>query len=233
MARILIVDDSFVVRRNIETILKKAGHEIIGIAGDGKQALSLYMELRPDLITMDISMPVMDGVDAVKAIIGFDPEAKIVMISALNQKQMVLDAITSGAKHYILKPIDENQMMKVINSVLGPRIDMIDKFQKELESKADNLNPGFHIENKDGKYHIIFGRSIELKQLAMFETAISGLLFMRPLNVVLNFNNIFYISDSSLDSILRQKRRIINNGGRVDIVANDYDTARRIRSMDI
>lgn len=233
MARILIVDDSFVVRRNIETILKKAGHEIIGIAGDGKQALSLYMELRPDLITMDISMPVMDGVDAVKAIIGFDPEAKIVMISALNQKQMVLDAITSGAKHYILKPIDENQMMKVINSVLGPRIDMIDKFQKELESKADNLNPGFHIENKDGKYHIIFGRSIELNQLAMFETAISGLLFMRPLNVVLNFNNIFYISDSSLDSILRQKRRIINNGGRVDIVANDYDTARRIRSMDI
>lgn len=118
MARVLIVDDSMMMRRNIETILKSVGHEVVGQAVNGKQAVEMYLKFRPDLVTMDISMPLMNGISAVSEIIRVDQEAKIIMISAHNQKQMVFEAIKSGAKHYILKPIDAENVIKVFNEVL-------------------------------------------------------------------------------------------------------------------
>lgn len=118
MARILIVDDSIIMRKNLEYIFKQDGHEVVGQAINGKQAVSMYEELRPDLVTMDISMPMMSGTDAVSEIIKLDPCAKIVMISAINQKQMVFEAIKNGAKHYIVKPIEAENVRKTINAVL-------------------------------------------------------------------------------------------------------------------
>ena len=90
MARILIVDDSTVMRKNLYTIFTENGHEVVGEAIDGKQAIVLYSELKPDLVTMDITMPKMSGVEAVNFIVNKDQNAKIIMVSALNQKQMVL-----------------------------------------------------------------------------------------------------------------------------------------------
>jgi len=89
MAKILIVDDSTVMRKNLYYIFTKNGHEVVGEAVDGKQALLLYSELNPDLVTMDITMPKMNGVDAVTHIINKNKNAKIIMVSALNQKQML------------------------------------------------------------------------------------------------------------------------------------------------
>lgn len=119
MAKILIVDDSIIMRRNIETILKEAGHEVVGQAINGKEAVELYGKLKPDLVTMDISMPLMNGINAVSEIIKIDSKAKIIMVSAHNQKQMVFEAIKNGAKHYILKPIEVESVVKVLNSVLS------------------------------------------------------------------------------------------------------------------
>lgn len=118
MASVLIVDDSLVMRKNLEYILKSGGYEIAGQAINGKQAVTMYNELKPDIVTMDISMPVMTGVEAVGLIIKDNPDAKIIMISALNQKQMVFEALKNGAKHYILKPIDPENVLSTVNTVI-------------------------------------------------------------------------------------------------------------------
>jgi YesN/AraC family two-component response regulator len=109
MARILIVDDSMIMRRNLKTILTEAGHTIVG------EANATHM---PDLVTMDINMPVMNGIESVKRIIEIFPDARIVMISALEQRHMVFEALKSGAKHYIVKPIVEDKVIEVITQVL-------------------------------------------------------------------------------------------------------------------
>lgn len=123
MARILIVDDSKIVRRNLNTILSKAGHEIIAEAENGMQAYHEYIKYKPDLVTMDIAMPLLDGVRAVKKIITADPDAKIIMVSAIDQKNMVISAIQMGAKHYILKPFDPVKVIAAVNAVLGIKVD--------------------------------------------------------------------------------------------------------------
>lgn len=122
MAKILIVDDSIIMRKNLEFILKNSNHQIVGQATNGKQAVELYKEYKPDLVTMDISMPFMSGTDAVSEIISIDPSAKIIMISAINQKQLVFEAIKKGAKHYIVKPIDAENVIKTIDSLLNDNL---------------------------------------------------------------------------------------------------------------
>ena len=122
MAKILIVDDSIIMRKNLEFILKNSNHQIVGQATNGKQAVELYKECKPDLVTMDISMPFMSGTDAVSEIILIDPSAKIIMISAIIQKQLVFEAIKKGAKHYIVKPIDAENVIKTIDSVLNDNL---------------------------------------------------------------------------------------------------------------
>ncbi len=119
MAKILIVDDSKIVRRNLKTILSKAGHEIIAEAENGMQAYHEYEKYKPDLVTMDITMPLLDGVRAVKKIMTSHPEARIIMVSAIDQKNMVIAAIQNGAKHYILKPFDPDKVIAAVNAVLG------------------------------------------------------------------------------------------------------------------
>lgn len=119
MARILVVDDSPVMRRSISIILKNDGHEIVAEASNGMQALNEYEAHLPDLVTMDITMPLMDGIEAVKRIIKKFPEAKIVMISALGHKDRVFEAVKNGAKHYIIKPFTKEKVNEVINVVLN------------------------------------------------------------------------------------------------------------------
>lgn len=118
MARILIVDDSALMRRNLSNIVKNSGHEIAGEALNGMQALVEYGNVRPDLVTMDITMPLSDGLEALAKIIDKYPDAKVIMISAINQKERVFEAIKSGAKNYILKPYEEKKVISTINQVL-------------------------------------------------------------------------------------------------------------------
>ncbi|TNJ62538.1 response regulator [Paenibacillus hemerocallicola] len=118
MAKILIVDDSSVMRKNIRTVLERAGHEVVGEASDGREVLTSYINLRPDLITLDISMPTMDGTDAIKTLLRSFPQAKVVMVSAIGQKQQVLDAIKLGAKSYIVKPFEADKLLEVVDKVV-------------------------------------------------------------------------------------------------------------------
>lgn len=118
MARVLIVDDSSMMRRNLKMMLERAGHSIIAEASDGLQAFQEYKMHQPDLVTMDITMPGINGVDTIKNIMAEFPDAVIVVVSALNTKHLVLEALKNGAKYYIIKPINMEKLLAVINEVL-------------------------------------------------------------------------------------------------------------------
>lgn len=117
--RILVVDDAAVIRLMLTKILGSEEYEVVGDAGNGVEAVAKYEELKPDLVTMDITMPDMDGIQAVKEIRKLDPNAKIVMCSAMGQKMMVLEAIEAGAANFIVKPFDEQKVKEVIKRVLS------------------------------------------------------------------------------------------------------------------
>lgn len=119
MARILIVDDAKFMRITLSNILKKADHEIVGEGETGLEAVQLYEKLLPDLVTMDITMPEMSGLEAVKEIKGKYPSAKVIMCSAMGQQKMVVEAIESGAKDFIVKPFDEGRVLEAVNRVLS------------------------------------------------------------------------------------------------------------------
>ncbi|MDQ0090614.1 two-component system chemotaxis response regulator CheY [Paenibacillus anaericanus] len=117
--RILIVDDAAFMRMMIRDILSKNGFEVVGEAQDGAQAIEKFKELHPDLITMDITMPEMDGITALKEIKKIDPNAKVIMCSAMGQQAMVIDAIQAGAKDFIVKPFQSDRVVEAINKTLG------------------------------------------------------------------------------------------------------------------
>lgn len=117
--RILIVDDAAFMRMMIRDILTKNGYEVVGEANDGAQAIEKYKELRPDLITMDITMPEMDGINALKEIKKQDPNAKVIMCSAMGQQAMVIDAIQAGAKDFIVKPFQADRVVEAIKKTLS------------------------------------------------------------------------------------------------------------------
>lgn len=118
MAKILIVDDSIISRRKLKTILETAKHEIIGEAGDGAEALQKYKDLSPDLVTMDITMPDVDGITVLKEIMQYDSSARVVMITALGKSDTILEALNAGAKHYISKPFADERIINSIHEAL-------------------------------------------------------------------------------------------------------------------
>lgn len=118
MARILVVDDAGIMRRNLIYILEQAGHEIVAEALDGNKAFLAYSTFLPDLVTMDINMPGEGGVESVQRIVEAFPAAKIIMVTSHDTKRLVLQAIKHGAKHYVLKPIDQDKLLAVIDEVL-------------------------------------------------------------------------------------------------------------------
>lgn len=117
MANILIVDDSRTSRRILRGLLESDGHTIVGEAKDGQEGYDKYAELKPDLVTMDITMPVMSGVDSLKKIKGDFPDAKVIMVSAAGQQHNMIEAVQSGALEFIAKPFDADEIKRVINVV--------------------------------------------------------------------------------------------------------------------
>ena len=119
MAKILIVDDAAFMRMMIKDILTKNGYEVAGEAENGVVAVSKYSEIKPDLVLMDITMPEKDGIQALKDIKSSDPGAKVIMCSAMGQQAMVIEAIQSGAKDFIVKPFQADRVIEAVKKVVG------------------------------------------------------------------------------------------------------------------
>jgi len=115
----LICDDAVFMRTMISDILEESGYEIVGQAETGVQAIERYKSLRPDLVTMDIVMPDMGGIDAVREITSFDANAKILMCSAMGQQALVVEAIQAGAKDFVVKPFQPSRVLEAVQRVLG------------------------------------------------------------------------------------------------------------------
>ena len=118
--RVLVVDDSMFVAKQLTQILSSGGYEIVATAQDGKEGVDKYKELCPnvDLVTMDITMPRMDGITALEQIIAFDKNAKVVMVSALGKEELVKKSLLSGARNYIVKPLDRKKVLERISAAL-------------------------------------------------------------------------------------------------------------------
>jgi two-component system chemotaxis response regulator CheY len=119
MARILIADDAAFMRMMIKNILTQNGHEVVGEAENGAEAVARYAELKPDVTTMDITMPEKDGIAALKEILAADPSAKVVMCSALGQEAKVIESIRSGAKDFVVKPFQQDRVLSAVTKALG------------------------------------------------------------------------------------------------------------------
>jgi two-component system chemotaxis response regulator CheY len=119
MARILIVDDNAFMRNTIKGVLTQAGFDIAAEATDGNEAVNAYATTRPDLVTMDITMPNMDGVEALKELLKRDPGAKVVMVSAMGQESLVVEAVTAGAIDFVIKPFEPDRVVDAINKALA------------------------------------------------------------------------------------------------------------------
>ncbi|MFD1360419.1 response regulator [Lentibacillus salinarum] len=118
MATILVTDDAAFMRMQLKDNLTKLGHEVVGEAENGKDAVEKCQELEPELVTMDITMPEMDGVEAVKEIKKINSDVKIIMCSAMGQQSMVLDAIKAGAADFIVKPFNAERIKEALDKVL-------------------------------------------------------------------------------------------------------------------
>ncbi len=117
MKRVMIVDDAAFMRISIKNILTKNGYEVCGEAENGAVAITKYKETMPDIVTMDITMPEMDGLASIKQILAFNPKANVIMVSAMGQESMVREAILSGAKGFIVKPFKEDVILSAFNNI--------------------------------------------------------------------------------------------------------------------
>lgn len=115
--KVLIVDDAVFMRMKLKDILEKNGYQVVDEAQNGLEAIEKYKVTQPDLVTMDITMPEMDGVEALKEIKAFDSNAKVLMCSAMGQQSMVMDAIRAGAVDFIVKPFDSDRVIKALDKV--------------------------------------------------------------------------------------------------------------------
>ncbi|MCD6309510.1 MAG: response regulator [Candidatus Eremiobacteraeota bacterium] len=136
MPRVIIADDARFMRLMLRDILERNGFEVVGEAENGAEALSLFRELRPDLVTLDIVMPGFDGLTALKAIMAHDKDACVVMVSAMGQLPFIEEAMASGAKGYIVKPFSPAKVLETIYKVMK-----IEKKSEDEENEGENSEP--------------------------------------------------------------------------------------------
>jgi two-component system chemotaxis response regulator CheY len=119
VARVLIVDDAAFMRKVLRDTLSAGGHEVVGEGATGAEAVDLYLELRPDVVTLDVTMPEKDGMAALREILGADPAARVIMCSALGQEAKVLESIRAGARDFVVKPFHPDRVLDAVGRLVA------------------------------------------------------------------------------------------------------------------
>ncbi len=241
MARILVVDDSAVMRRNIVHTVTHAGHEIVAQASDGGQAYNLYKIHSPDLVTMDINMPEVNGIEAVKRIITDFPKAKIIMVSALDQKHMVLEALKCGAKHYIIKPINPENLVAVINKILGVALQPKVLTNAQLPQKPaaaeapveEEPESPFIVKNLNSTFCIRITKLLSLDNVGSLLQAVQGLLYVQPLKVSIDFGRVETLPEELLNKIAEITNLIIKANGKLTVASQNEEFVHWVKEKHI
>lgn len=239
MANILIADDSIIMRKNLKSIITRAGHNVVSEAVNGQQAVLLYNKSDVDLVTLDITMPVMDGIEALKKILKKDPEAKVIIISALDQKKMVFQALECGAKYYVIKPVTEEKIVNALENVLNiqQRSTSQEEFPQNLEHNqisstspqrhTSNLEdqierlPPFTIDNVSGTFIVNINKTMDGQNVSTLDSAMRGFLFIKPLKITFNLCNDLLQKD--VYNALTQMARLIKSaGGEIEIKGDSH-----------
>lgn len=229
MKRILITDDSSIMRRNLHTILTEAGYEVIAQASNGEEALQAYRKFHPDLITMDITMPIMDGLETVKRIISEAPNAKIIVISAFDQRSMLFEAMENGAKQYLIKPITADKLLAVVKQMfLEDTLVTTAHISEDLEVSPE-AGPFFTVENEDGRFFITLKDPIRQGPYTDLQTALQGLLFVKPLSVSFRFSQATDCHPMLVETIEALIVSIRQAGGQVSVTAGQEQLAATLR----
>lgn len=118
MAKVLVVDDAAIMRLMVRSMLEDAGHEVVGEAVNGSDAVAKYMKIRPELVIMDVTMPVMEGIEAVSEILKLYRNAKIIMCSAMGQRHLVVDSLKAGAIDFIVKPVQNSRLLEAVDRAM-------------------------------------------------------------------------------------------------------------------
>lgn len=206
MLNVLIADDSNMIRRNLKKILEEAGHKVIAEAGDGKFAYHAYKKHLPDLVTMDITMPGMDGITSVKHIVKEYPNAKIIMVTAHGQEEMVFEAIQSGASGYILKPLDKEKILEIIEKVFD-----IKHSEEMKKADDDNEITTFYIENLGGTFIARIktkNESLEKDIMGEIRRYIKNLFIIKPLNLIFDFGDIKLFNGEAVHEFFKLVKEI-------------------------
>lgn len=203
MASILIVDDSLIMRRNLRTILERNGHEIVAEATNGEDAIRLFQLHEPDLVTMDITMPILNGIEALRRIITAHPRANIIVISAFDQRNMLFEALDNGAKQYIIKPITETKLLKALRTTLDMIPDLpnstpvgmsstltpVSDHYTDMKPVTPHPSPTISVINQDGRFIIQFPQPLLPEHMTACKAALQGLMFIKPLLLTIDLQH--------------------------------------------
>ncbi|CQR73072.1 Chemotaxis protein CheY [Sporomusa ovata DSM 2662] len=245
-ARVLIVDDSTVARKLLREIITELGHMVVGEAANGTQAFVEYANLHPDLVTMDLTMEGLGGAEVISKIIAVDPQARIVVVSSMEVRRGIIDALERGARHFIVKPIRKETVATVLNNVLQQEfnlqkhIECVRKLKQAedslalLENDAKKVVPPYAISIADKSLlHIFINQSITLTSCETLFLELEEHLTDTPLRVLLDFGTMSSLDDQLLTKINELIEAIENNFGIVKGISNDKKFVDRITSTQI
>ncbi|WP_276352098.1 response regulator [Cohnella caldifontis] len=230
MKRILVTDDSPIMRRNLNAILTQAGYAVAAEAANGEEALAAYRRHRPDLVTMDITMPVMDGLEAVKRIVREDPGARILVISAFDQRSMLFEAMENGAKQYLIKPITADKLLAAVGRILGEAAEAPSgRSTGTGETSVSASVEYFRVDNRNGQFSVRLLDPMRPGPYPELQAAVQGLLFVKPLDLAFRFGDAERCRPelgSALESLIRAIR---GAGGQVSVSARQEPLADALR----
>ena len=245
MARVLIADDSAVARKILREIVTSLGHIVVGEVPNGSQAFVEYAKLKPDVVTMDLTMQGMGGAQATSKIISTYPEARIIVISAMEERRVVIDALERGARHFIIKPISKEKVAAVLNNVLQQDVDLkkhiervrkmkcLDDQSSAVGSVADNYLPPYFISVKDGNLvHININQNITLISCQSLALELEEHLIGKP-RVIFDFGTMLTLDQELLVKLNQLILAIENNSGIVKAISNNKKFVDSIPNIQI
>ena len=246
MARVLIADDSAVARQSLRQIITALGHEVVGEVPNGSQAFVEYTKLKPDVVTMDLTMQGLGGAEATTKITSAYPEAKIIVISAMEERRVVIDALERGARHFIIKPISKKKVAAVLENVLHQDVDLkkhierVRKMKKGLDDQTSDVGTGaaqyippYFISAQDGNLvHVFINPSITLTSCQSLDFELDEHLTGSP-RVLFEFGTMVRLDSEILVKLNELIATIQNNSGIVKAISNNKKFVESITNIQI